>query len=710
LENGKLWSKDLINEILANPSQTNNFAPELQKIITKLRETFITIMDNNIRPNTENIDGIYEGIQKYFQQHIRQGNPSFPEKRNRRRRAFWRYILVYACTQDLFNKNPRALANHIRNGTDWCNSIKPKLSKVDIEQFYNQLWNVKPRIKLPYTNEIKDPDTYISPQDILHTITVEEITRRLARLTKNTAPGLDGIQKIALQNESAKEIMRLFFNLILVTGLQPTKWHTNQTTLIGKDGKDLNKVGNYRPITIASVLSRLFWGVIHDRIKVHIKFTPWQKGFMSESGCFNNIHILNEIIRHAKTKNNIVAIFLDVSKAFDTIPHEVIPAALVRKGLPEPLVRLIMNSYSNMHTVIGYSNEEIPVSILRGVKQGDPLSPLIFNSIFEPLLLKLEEEPGDCITPTCEISSLAFADDLLLLANDTDQIVKLTNITESYLADLGMKLAPEKCIVFQIVKTRDTWYMTDPQIKLNNGGIIPTADAIKRIPYLGTEILPWMGLNTNNIETEFCTMLIRIKRLALKPTQKITLLTTHTIPHYLYKLSIIVPTISLLRRLDLELCGAVKDILHLPQSIANGLLYCSKQDGGLTIPKLEVLITSTSLTTGYRFLDNQDPIIQTLSAENSLEKHLEALAKAARINLLIRLPQDICAFKRREKKRELHEWALLSSQGKAVKNFAGDKLGNAWLYDPRMLKSGQFITALQMRSNVAANKVALNRA
>jgi hypothetical protein len=146
-----------------------------------------------------------------------------------------------------------------------------------------------------------------------------------------------------------------------------------------------------------------------------------------------------------------------------------------------------MNSYSNMRTVIGYSSEEIPVSILRGVKQGDPLSPLIFNSIIEPLLLKLEKEPGYRITPTCEISSLAFADDLLLLANDIDQITKLINITKSYLVDLGMKLAPEKCIVFQIVKTGDTWYMTEPQIKLNNGGNIPTADAVERIPYLGMD-------------------------------------------------------------------------------------------------------------------------------------------------------------------------------------------------------------------------------
>jgi hypothetical protein len=85
LENDKLWSKDLTNEILANPSQINNFAPELQKIITKLRETFIITLDNNIWLNIEHIDDVYEDIQKYFQQDIRQGKPSFPKRRKRRR-------------------------------------------------------------------------------------------------------------------------------------------------------------------------------------------------------------------------------------------------------------------------------------------------------------------------------------------------------------------------------------------------------------------------------------------------------------------------------------------------------------------------------------------------------------------------------------------------------------------------------------------------
>jgi len=300
------------------------------------------------------------------------------------------------------------------------------------------------------------------------------------------------------------------------------------------------------------------------------------------------------------------------------------------------------------------------------VKQGDPLSPLIFNSIIAPLLLKLEEEPGYCITPSCKVSSLAFADDLLLLANDTDQIANLINGTESYLADLGMQLAPEKCIAFQIVKTGDTWYIKEPKLKLNNGRVIPTADATTRIPYLGTEILPWKGLDNSNIEADFHVMLTRLKGLALKPMQKIALLNSHIVLHYLYKLSINVPTITLIRKLDLELCVAVKDI-HLPHSTASGLLYCSKQDGGLAVPKLETLITSTTLTTGYRFLYRQDPIIQALSVATGLEKRLEALAKAARINLPVKLPQDISAFKRRAKKKGINGMGIAFVSGESSK-------------------------------------------
>jgi len=80
------------------------------------------------------------------------------------------------------------------------------------------------------------------------------------------------------------------------------------------------------------------------------------------------------------------------------------------------------------------------------------------------------------------------------------------------------------------------------------------------------------------------------------------------------------------------------------------------------------------------------------------------------MNLPVTLPLDIIAYKRREKKRELGNWASLNTQGKSVKNLTNDKIGNAWLYDPKLLKPSQFITALKMSSNTTANSVALHRA
>jgi hypothetical protein len=115
--------------------------------------------------------------------------------------------------------------------------------------------------------------------------------------------------------------------------------------------------------------------------------------------------------------------------------------------------------------------------------------------------------------------------------------------------------------------------MAEPHLTLHNGQNIPPAHAAKRITYLGTEILPWRGLDNNNTEEEFHTTLIRTKRLALKPAQKITLISTYNVPHFLHILSVIIPTISMLKRLDRELRTVINDILHLPQSTANGLLY-----------------------------------------------------------------------------------------------------------------------------------------
>jgi hypothetical protein len=134
--------------------------------------------------------------------------------------------------------------------------------------------------------------------------------------------------------------------------------------------------------------------------------------------------------------------------------------------------------------------------------------------------------------------------------------------------------------------------------------------------------------------------------------------------------------------MDQELRRVIKTIYHLPQCTTNGLLYCKRKDGGLGIPKLEVITASASLKLGLKFQHNMDPTMRVVFEESRLEKRLEMTAKAIRIQWPITRIEEIDKYKTREKKQELKRWARLKSQGKAVSAFSKDKIGNSWQKNP----------------------------
>ena len=121
----------------------------------------------------------------------------------------------------------------------------------------------------------------------------------------------------------------------MISGTHPSAWNNNRTTLIPKQGVDPRNIENYRPITIGSTLCRLYWGIIDNRLRERTSFSQRQKGFVYESGCFNNAHIFIEILKRAKSKKEITVIQLDMTKAFDTMPYTIIHPALSRLGLPQ---------------------------------------------------------------------------------------------------------------------------------------------------------------------------------------------------------------------------------------------------------------------------------------------------------------------------------------------------------------------------------------
>lgn len=228
--------------------------------------------------------------------------------------------------------------------------------------------------------------------------------------------GPDGLVKRYLAKPSEGDVFHGLFNVVTLSLKQPSVWRMNRTTLLPKEGKDPSKATSYRPITISSILSRLYWGVIDKRIRASTSLNARQKGFTPEMGCYNNINILNEVIATAKKTKGVVAIQVDIAKAFDTLPHAAIARALHNKGMPDEIVALVMDSYDNIDTCVKCQKDTFNIKIERGVKQGDPLSPLVFNLCMDQIIDKLESMRGFSIRGT-NLSCLAFADDLVLLAN-----------------------------------------------------------------------------------------------------------------------------------------------------------------------------------------------------------------------------------------------------------------------------------------------------
>lgn len=706
------WRQWVVETVLADsvpgrPTQADRAAP-----VQLLNECLSEMLLRTSRVPQLDVDKIYSELIKHLskEETVKEKKKREVQKEGKQRRKSEqskKKDYIYARSQKLFKENPGLLAKYVRENIVWHEKSSVCAKPDDIKRLYNNLWGTKYQGTLP---ELGGSEQAINIKEVLTPITKAEVRKRLARIKLESAAGPDNIKKGQLLHGDTIEILRKLYNIILINSRLPTSWRENRTTLIRKDGTDPQEAKNYRPITISSILSRLYWGIIDQKIRAKVVQTPRQKGFTAENGCYNNVHILNEVLRHAKRNDSLVVVQLDVSKAFDTVPHEIIGAALRRKGLPEYLISHIEDSYKDVHTTIVCGKEKVDMKLQRGVKQGDPLSPLIFNVVLEPLLQALEDKPGYKINQEINLSSLAFADDMLLLANTAEQASELLDTTETYLKGLGMSLSVGKCTTFQIKNTKDSWCLVNPDLKLKSGESIPYADAECKLKYLGMSISPWAGIDLEGLTSNLCSALNRVKKLALKPYQKVDLISTYLVPHYLYQLTTAVPNISQIRALDQELRVVIKDIYHLPQSTTNGLIYSGKKDGGLGFPKLEIVVVSASLKAGLKFINSSDPVMQALALGTGMVNRLKNLAKAVRINWPVVDAKEIDKYKMREKKKELASWASLSTQGKSVKSLSDDKIANAWLFKPTLLKPCRFITALKMRTNTTANKVVLHRA
>ena len=601
----------------------------------------------------------------------------------------------YARFQRLWRKNKKELLKEVEKGS--VESDTP--SETDVRNVYQKLFeSPSPKDDAPLTH-IKTPNS-----TLMHLIDAKEIEVQI-KILADKACGVDGMKKADLVDMDKKDLVGLL-NLLVQLKEHPASLKLNRTILLPKGTTGLSEATNWRPISISSILVRLLHRIMSQRLLKAVNLNRRQRAFIPADGCFENVMLLDHVVKRARKTPCELDIFgIDLSKAFDSVSRHSVTRALRRQGIEEDFVTYTTNVFNGCTTEISVGTVKIPgVSLTRGVKQGDCLSPLLFNLMLDELLDDLPDHIGVEIGG-CKINALGFADDIILLASSKAGMRFLIQKTEEFFGLRSMKINAKKCFSLRLVQAVGTKSITNDTKTTFSiaGGKVTPCSVGKAFKYLGIQFDPTGKLSL--AKSDLDEMLKKLSLAPLKPQQKLVLLKSYVIPRYLHKLVLGRITKGLLTSLDMCVKAKVKEWLRLPADVADGFLYASQKNGGLGIPKLSLQIPILILKRLRKLAKSEDPVLAELCNSDQIAKLLSKCNEMIPFNGL----QQEVNFAAELQKDTNAKW-FGTTDGRPLKQIVNNTRGQEWVSGHMACITGsQFINLCKLRSGRLPTKEVSNR-
>lgn len=275
-----------------------------------------------------------------------------------------------------------------------------------------------------------------------------EIADVMGKLRRYATPGPDNIKNEQIKFGGLHLIKNLkkLFNMILEGQKIPREWKKSNIILIHKKGSK-NKIENYRPISLSPIISKIFSKIILRRIQNYLNYhlSIEQAGFRKGFSTIDHLFVLNQVIEKSREyQKEICLVFVDYSKAFDSLRHIFMLDALKNQGVPLIYQRIVADMYTNLEARILTEKTGEYFCITKGVKQGDPLSPLLFICALEEVFRKLNwEQKGIKINGEI-LNNLRFADDVVLIGNNLLEIKNMLTELNEVSNQAGLYINMEK--------------------------------------------------------------------------------------------------------------------------------------------------------------------------------------------------------------------------------------------------------------------------
>ena len=236
--------------------------------------------------------------------------------------------------------------------------------------------------------------------------TYKEITKIIFKMKLSASPcPLDQVSIIVLKKcPYLRTYLWRIISALWTRGDFPTLWKRGITVLAYKN--DSNKgPSNFRPMTQQPVLSKVFTSILRNRIydfcyKNKSIESNLQKCFWDDiSGCIEQTETLSHIINHARKKQrSLIITLLDLKNALGEVSHDLLLSVLKYHHIHDHIINLVKSLYTNYQlTIATDSYVTSPITVRRGVLQGDSLSPLLFNLVVNTLINTIKQDNPNCM-------------------------------------------------------------------------------------------------------------------------------------------------------------------------------------------------------------------------------------------------------------------------------------------------------------------------
>lgn len=345
-----------------NRNLTSKFSPRhywnenISKIVAERRLALSKFRRN---PTPQNFDLLKEKIH-LAQYHIR-------KSRNESWRNFCNSLNQSSTLSDVYNK------------MRWIKGRKSPANVVDKDKLIELLHSLTPDSVSPqspvFISQNKNLDSPISPSELENAIGI-----------RDTSPGNDNISYSMIRNlpDNGKFILLQLFNEFYEHGFVPHQWRDISMVAIPKSGRDINNVSSLRPISMMSCLCKVFHKILNNRLEWYCEknniFSNFTTGFRkTRSTHYNLASLVNEVLVGFSNKKATLACFIDIKGAYNNVDISSLLCTLDRLGAGSKLCSYLWNFLEKRNLKIQSQDSIMSRCTNRGLAQGDPLSPLLFN-------------------------------------------------------------------------------------------------------------------------------------------------------------------------------------------------------------------------------------------------------------------------------------------------------------------------------------------